>query len=382
MQEQRSQPGVGPSGRFRAVLRRRGGNRPVAAYPARAGGERSGAQAVAAGEETGELLRAFDSYLGRQARAQGTRVRYGRVLAGFASWLGAHPATTLAAEDIDCYLDCWRERFVERYGRAPASASYRGQVNALRSFFSYLERFALLADGDGWPLPDPMRRIACPPAGRATNDWRRPAEDAALRACPGTVQERFAVALLRWSGLRLGEALALTLADLEFTPGSEALTVRRSKTVAGRRTIPLVSELQPLLAAWLEELSARQLASAATPLLATRHGTPMRASFVWRVVKRMAFRAGVRPLPCTCGARASRHARGCPRTQNGHNLSEVTPHTLRRTFGTDLLNRGLRLEVVSKLLGHASTGVTERAYAELLDDTARRELLRVLEQAA
>ena len=76
------------------------------------------------------------------------------------------------------------------------------------------------------------------------------------------------------------------------------------------------------------------------------------------------------------------HERGCARTRNGENLSEVTPHTLRRTFGSDLLNRGLRLEVVSKLLGHASTVVTERAYAELLDDTMRRELLRVLERAA
>ena len=81
-------------------------------------------------------------------------------------------------------------------------------------------------------------------------------------------------------------------------------------------------------------------------------------------------------------ARRAPHGRGCPRTRNGENLSEVSPHTLRRTFGSDLLNRGLRLEVVSKLLGHASTVVTERAYAELLDDTLRRELLRVLEQAA
>jgi integrase len=52
--------------------------------------------------------------------------------------------------------------------------------------------------------------------------------------------------------------------------------------------------------------------------------------------------------------------------------------TLRRTFASDLLNRGLRLEVVSKLLGHASTTVTEHAYAQLVDQTTRRELLRAL----
>jgi integrase len=47
-----------------------------------------------------------------------------------------------------------------------------------------------------------------------------------------------------------------------------------------------------------------------------------------------------------------------------------------------LLNKGLRLEIVSKLLGHANTTITERAYAQLLDETTRRELLQALNQAA
>src|SRR5439155_492066 len=83
-------------------------------------------------------------------------------------------------------------------------------------------------------------RLACPAAPPAVNDWLRPAEDEALLACPGTLQERFSVALLRWSGLRASEATALTLADLELTPGRETLTIRVSKTAAGRRTLPLL----------------------------------------------------------------------------------------------------------------------------------------------
>jgi integrase len=105
----------------------------------------------------------------------------------------------------------------------------------------------------------------------------------------------------------------------------------------------------------------------------------MHSSYVWRTVKRVAHRAGVRVVSCTCGAGvSSSHVIGCPRTQSGENLSRVSPHTLRRTFGSHLLNRGLRLEVVSKLLGHASTTVTERSYAELLYETARREVLQAL----
>jgi integrase len=67
---------------------------------------------------------------------------------------------------------------------------------------------------------------------------------------------------------------------------------------------------------------------------------------------------------------APRLERGCPRTTSGENVSTITPHTLRRTFG------------VSKLFGHSSTVVTERAYAELLGSTVREELLAVFTTAA
>ena len=184
--------------------------------------------------------------------------------------------------------------------------------------------------------------------------------------------------LLRYSGLRVSEAATLTLQDLNLTPGHHALTVRHSKTPAGKRTIPLLPQLHPLLADWLQHLHTQQLNQPTTPLLATRHGTPTTHAFIWRIVKRLAHRAGVRPTPCTCKTERPPHQPGCPRNQNGHNQSHISPHTLRRTYATDLLNHGLRLEIVSKLLGHATTTITQHAYAQLLDDTTRRELLHHL----
>ncbi len=341
------------------------------------------ASLLATASSARQLLAAFDSQLARQGRAPATRERYRRVLSDFLATLEGRPPQTLSAEQLDRYLEHWQQRFLLRQSRPPALASYRGQINALRCFYRYLERLSLLVDDDGRALPDPTRRIACPPAPPATNDWLRPAEDKALLAYPGTLQERFSVALLRWSGLRVSEATSLTLADLDLTAGRQTLSVRLSKTPAGKRTLPILPQLEPLLSLWLAELERRGLAQPATPLLATRNATALSHGFLWRIVKRVAHRAGVRPIACTCQTeRPDRHERGCPRTRNGHNLSAISPHTLRRTFASDLLNRGLRLEVVSKLLGHASTTITERAYAQLLDETARRELLQVLERAA
>jgi integrase len=225
---------------------------------------------------------------------------------------------------------------------------------------------------------NPLRALQCPPAEQAENDWLRPREDAALLACPGSAQERFTVALLRHTGMRVSEAASVTLADLELTPGQQALAVRHSKTAAGRRTIPILPAFLPTLREWLTELERLGLDQPQTPLLTTRHGSPLQHSFSWRIVKRIAHRAGIRPIPCTCPTARPPHQPGCPRNQNGFNLSHVTPHTLRRTYASDLLNHGLRLEVVSKLLGHATTTITERAYAQLLDDTTRRELLQAL----
>src|SRR5207244_12646784 len=75
---------------------------------------------------------------------------------------------------------------------------------------------------------------------------------------PYTTLFRSLLALLRWSGLRVSEAISLTRADLDLTPGHESLTVLHSKTPAGRRTIPIIPELQPLLHHWLDHLRSEE----------------------------------------------------------------------------------------------------------------------------
>ena len=58
--------------------------------------------------------------------------------------------------------------------------------------------------------------------------------------------------------------------------------------------------------------------------------------------------------------------------------THVTPHTLRRSMATELLNRGVREEVVSTLLGHESTQTTREAYARLSIQTLAQEVNQVM----
>jgi integrase len=325
------------------------------------------------------LVEAHDHYLRRQGRADRTRQKYGHVLGVFADWLGAQPVGRLAAGDIDLFLAGWEAAFERREGRPLSRATARGRIAALRSFFEYLDRFGLLVDAFGAPARNPMRAIVAPPVEQRPNDFLTQREDAALLLVRCAPHERIIVWTLRWTGLRVSELCALTVGDLNLAAGREAVRVLKSKTSAGCRSVPLAPDLVPELVVWLEALHARGLHHASTPFLATSSGRAMTPTFVWRIVKRVAARAGIRVVPCLCQSRAAtRHAPACPRGMNGEHCSEVSPHTLRRTYASDLLNRGMRIETLSTLLGHSTIGVTQKAYAQLLGTTVRDELLAAL----
>ncbi len=249
------------------------------------------------------------------------------------------------------FLSEWEAAFQDRNGRAPALNSTRAVIQAVKSFYMFLDRFGLLVDADGGLIRNPALALELPVIPvKPELDWLRADEDEALLSCPMNAREDIIVFLLRMTGLRLGEALALTNRDVSVGEGS--VTVTTSKTMAGLRSVPISPELRPHIERWLAFTRWEGFYRPDGAFLATRHGTPMKAQYVGPVVARVAERAGI--------------------------ARRVTPHTLRRTFGSDLVNRGVRLEVVSRLLGHASTSITEKCYARLEDTTVRAEMLAAL----
>jgi integrase/recombinase XerD len=288
------------------------------------------------------LVTGFQGALLREGLADSTRQKYAQHVAEFVDHLGEDRVTAATRSDAEAYID----RLLVEQGLGVATVRLR--IAALRRFYDYLEERDLLDDRS------PFARIKAPKQRKKANDWLSQDEDEDMYANCVTPQERILHALLRYGGLRIGEATALQQRNVDLSRDELRVTV--SKSDAGLRTIPMHPRLKSELEMWLRRIERQGRARPDLPLLVTSNLTPMKAQFGWRLIKRIAARAGVRPLP-------------------GAQKSSVTPHTLRRTFGTDLLNRGTRIETVSRLLGHADTRVTLDCYAELLPETIRNEAM-------
>ena len=226
-------------------------------------------------------------------------------------------------------------------GRNKASSVAR-EISALRTFFRFLIRRGRL-------LNDPTAALAMPKQGRHMPTFLSVDEVFLLLAEPGE-QDRFArrdqaiLELLYSSGMRVAEICALDLAHLDF--GEEMVRV------AGKgnkeRLVPVGSPALEAVQAYLpqreEIIAARRKAGkevTGQALFLNNRGGRLTSRSVERLVKAYGQRAGL-AMP-------------------------VTPHALRHSFATHLLEMGADLRVVQELLGHASLSTTQK-YTHLAVD--------------
>jgi integrase len=315
-----------------------------------------------------ESVDAFLSYLKRRGRSAKTLTKYRPYLDAFAEWAGDRSPASLTTADLEFgFLGAWGMDFEERNGRPPSPQSLRGVIGALSGLYRFLTNYGFLVDETGRPAQNPALALEPPTIKRKPNDWLRGGEDEALLELPMLPHEEIIVWLLRWTGLRLGEALALRVSDVDLIEG--VISVPDSKTDCGHRQVPIVPELRPRLVRWIEHLKQAGVYRPSGPFLCTTvvrswkdrktgavnktvPGQPMKPQQVETIMRRVGERASIE--------------------------GRLTPHRLRRTYGSYLLNANVRLESVSKLLGHANTSITERAYASLLDSTVRAEVFAAL----
>ncbi len=315
-----------------------------------------------------EAVDAFLSYLKRRGRSPKTLSKYRPYLDSFAAWSGDCSPALFTTADLEFgFLGAWGAEFEERNGRPPSPQSLRSVLGALSGLYRFLTNYGFLVDATGRPAQNPALALEPPLIKRKPNDWLRGGEDEALLELPMRPHEEIIIWLYRWTGLRLGEGLALRMSDVDLIEG--VISVPNSKTDSGYRQVPIVPELQPRIIRWIDYLKLAGVYRSNGPFLCTTvmrswkdrktgvihqtvPGRAMKPQQVEAIVRRVGERAGID--------------------------GRLTPHRLRRTYGSYLLNHDVRLESVSKLMGHANTSITERAYASLLDSTIRAEVLAAL----
>ena len=260
--------------------------------------------------------------------AQQTLISYRRDLEGLARWLVArdpHAAGVLVGVTRAQLFDYFAER--TRLGYAPRSNARL--LSALRAFYAQqLRRGAITID--------PAALLEPPKLGRSLPKALSESEVEALLAAPEVndvlgLRDRAMLELIYASGLRVSELVGLPASGLNLRQGVVRVTGKGSK----ERLVPLGAEAQH----WLERYLAESRPGLAgdrvrLPLFLNRNAEALSRQQFWQRLKRLAARAGIDP-------------------------ARVSPHGLRHSFATHLLNHGADLRALQLLLGHASLSTTQ-----------------------
>jgi site-specific recombinase XerC len=244
-----------------------------------------------------------------------SKTKYEPHLDALADWSGERDVADLSTQLLEFeFLPGWVESFVGRHGRTPARNTIRLLHNALSSFFDYCDRRGLV------PL-NPMRGIARPSYVAPMNDWLSYEEDLAMATVAMRPLEDIVCGLARLAGLRVEEIAGLLIGHVDRSGGF--VHVFGSKTESSVRSVVLFPELEAKLDSWLAWQAAGGFTDERLPLVSTRSGTRIHESYIWRIVKRVAARAGVRLH--------GRNAQGKPVAidLSGENVSAVTPADIR-----------------------------------------------------
>lgn len=205
----------------------------------------------------------------------------------------------------------------------------------MRTFYGWAKRRGVVAGDPAAALARPALASRLPSVLKADEASRL--AGASPDATPGSLRDRAVLELLYGCGLRVAEVCALDVGDVDLL----ARRVRVMGKGAKERIVPLGDFAAEAIERYLAEarpslLAARQ--TSATVELRALFVNARRARMSTRSVRAMVERVAASELP-------GRH---------------VSPHTLRHSFATHLLEGGADIRSVQELLGHASLGTTQR----------------------
>jgi len=289
------------------------------------------------------VVRGFLDHLAVERGAStNTLTAYRRDLARYVEYLDGLGAGSLAGVDavaVSGFLAYLREGDAAHPGLSAASVARA--IAAVRG----LHRFAL---DEGLVAADVSREVrpAAPPRrlpkAIPLEDVERLLDAAGYAGTALALRDRALLELLYGTGARISEAVGLHVDDLDLADNTVLLTGKGDK----QRRVPVGSYAAKALSSYL--VRARPVLAAAgtgtSRLFLNSRGGPLSRQSAWVVLRTAAEKAGI--------------------------STDISPHVLRHSFATHLLEGGADVRVVQELLGHASI-MTTQIYTLVTVDTLR-----------
>jgi integrase/recombinase XerD len=282
---------------------------------------------------------AVAEYLGalqsEQGASRNTLAAYRRDLADFLRFLSSRRLDPGSVETDDVVT--WLERL---RGRGLAAASVARRLSAVRGFYRHLLR-------EGVVPRDPTEHLDTPRAARPLPRALSRESATLLVEAPDTrqaagVRDRAALELLYATGMRASECLGLRLEDLNLSAGYVVCTGKSAK----QRLIPVGAEALAWVRRYLRDVRPRHTRRRDSGhLFVNPRGAALSRQSLWALVRRAAAAAGLK--------------------------RRVSPHMLRHSFASHLLEGGADLRSVQAMLGHADISTTQ-IYTHLPTAALRR----------
>jgi integrase/recombinase XerD len=271
------------------------------------------------------FARALDRWLDELATERGlarnSLLAYRADLLRLEEDLRAHGVEPLAA---DAAALAGHLRRLLRAGKAPRTQ--RRALASMRGFYGHLV-------GGGERADNPAEHLLAPRKLRQLPKVLGEEQVEALLRAPDTakglgIRDRAMLELLYATGLRVSELVGLTLAQLRLDEGFLVAFGKGSK----ERIVPVGEQAEGWVRRYLVEVRGGLVKGRAAELFLNHRGVPMTRQGFWKVLKGYGREAGIR---------------------------ELSPHVLRHSFATHLLEHGADLRAVQMMLGHADISTTQ-----------------------